>query len=118
MSTAALPEFGRLANGFPTANWNDDADDRWLVAVFLRSDIGASFDIADEIIAGLQAASRGIRSVWNWTGNSFRLEARGEMCILELCDVEALHHRPAVMASTVLKEIVTKWMQHVSSSMK
>src|SRR5262249_13558916 len=115
MTGLPLPDFRRLPNGVPVAAWEDESDVRWLLAVFLRSDIGQSIQLADEIRLGLDSAMKNDRTSWHWRGNSFNLSAHQGMCRLEFCDRDVPPHiRPADLACSEMQEILSVWQQYVA----
>jgi len=53
-----MPHLELEPDGFPIARWDDEADERWLVAVFLRGDLGLSQVVIDDLLAGLDSLIR------------------------------------------------------------
>jgi hypothetical protein len=115
--TNLMPAFQRQSDGTPIPLWHDETDPRWLIASFLRSDIGFSRAIADEILKGLASVLAGHLKAWRYEGNCFCLQANRVECSIELCDSDIPPHiKPVCLPSIELQEIMNCWINHISSS--
>jgi hypothetical protein len=113
MTTTMMPEFQRLSDGTPVALWHDESDARWVIATFLRSDIGFSSVVADEVIRGLSSVIAGRLESWTWDGNAFRLQATRQSACLELCDPDVpACVRPVSLPTPDVREILQRWKGH------
>lgn len=109
--TRHQPLFATFPDGFPHASWPDEDDPRWLVGVFLTSEVGVSEAFADRVVEGL-ANSHG-EGGWSWGGNSCRLSAvRGE-CSLTADDGDV---RPVALSCAELERIVRLWRDYFNQS--
>ena len=113
--TDLMPAFQRQPDGTPLPVWQDEMDPRWLIASFLRSDVGFSEAIADELLQGLASVLAGHLNAWRFEGNSFRLQANRVECSIELCDADIPPHvKPVYLPSIELQEIMNCWRKHIS----
>jgi hypothetical protein len=109
-----MPRLELEADGYPIAIWDDEADERWLVAVFLRGDLGLSLMSIDDVLAGLDALIAHQVGNWTWSANGCMIHATPESCRLELMDSDLPPDFPVVVLPlSGLKEIVLAWKQFV-----
>jgi len=106
-----------MAKLFPV--WNDEADARWLIATFLRSDIGFSAETACDILQAFDSLIAGRRDAFRWDGNSFTLQATRHGCSLEVCDSDVPSQiRPVSLPLEELREIVDCWKKQLCKDAK
>jgi hypothetical protein len=109
-----MPRFEFTSRGSPIAAWDVEADERWVVAVFLSGDLGLSLRGIDEVLEGLDSLIANRAAFWDWAGNGCMLHADSSSCRLELLDQDLPPHIPAVVLPPhQLKEIVCAWKQFI-----
>ena len=115
--TDLMPAFVQQPNGVVIPVWHDETDPRWLIASFLRSDIGLSIEVAESVLAGLDRILKDQLDSWRFDGNGFTLRANRLGCCLELCDPDLPGHiKPVCLPAEELQEIVNCWKSHIPTS--
>jgi hypothetical protein len=107
------PKIDTWPNGLPLPVWSDEADPRWLVAGFVRTEVGFSLYAAQQSLKALERAILDPEFIWVWGGNCVDVSIKASYCRLSPCDDGdgvPEHIKPVLIPSHELLEVLQNWL--------